>query len=100
MTRKQKRMLARILITAVMLVALHFIPVTGWLRLALYLAAYAVIGYDIMKTCMTFLGSAPSANSTIIFCIMKLTTTEETPSTFPAASSIRLAQLAQSTSMA
>ena len=32
MTRKQKRMLARILITAVMLVALHFIPVTGWLR--------------------------------------------------------------------
>ena len=49
MTRKQKRMLARILITAVMLVALHFIPVTGWLRLALYLAAYAVIGYDIMK---------------------------------------------------
>ena len=49
MTRKQKRMLARILITAVMLVALHFIPVTGWLRLALYLAAYAVIGCDIMK---------------------------------------------------
>ncbi len=49
MTRKQKRMLARILITAVMLVALHFIPVTGWLRLALYLAAYMVIGYDIMK---------------------------------------------------
>ena len=49
MTKKQKKMLVRILITAVMLVALHFIPVTGWLRLALYLAAYVVIGYDIMK---------------------------------------------------
>ena len=49
MTKKQKKMLIRILIAAVMLVALHFIPVTGWLRLALYLAAYVVIGYDIMK---------------------------------------------------
>ena len=49
MTKKQKKMLLRILIAAVMLVALHFIPVTGWLRLALYLAAYIVIGYDIMK---------------------------------------------------
>ena len=49
MTKKQKKMLTRILIAAVMLVSLHFIPVTGWLRLALYLAAYIVIGYDIMK---------------------------------------------------
>ena len=49
MTKKQKRMLTRILITAVMLAALYFLPVTGWLRLALYLAAYLVIGYDILK---------------------------------------------------
>jgi len=49
MTKKQKKMLIRILITAVMLVALYIIPVTGWLRLALYLAAYLVIGYDILK---------------------------------------------------
>ena len=49
MTKKQKRMLSRILITAVMLAALYFLPVTGWLRLALYLAAYLVIGYDILK---------------------------------------------------
>ena len=37
MTKKQKKMLSRILITAVMLAALYFLPVTGWLRLALYL---------------------------------------------------------------
>ena len=49
MTKKQKKMLTRILITAVMLAALYFLPVTGWLRLALYLAAYLVIGYDILK---------------------------------------------------
>ena len=42
-------MLIRILITAAMLVALYIIPVTGWLRLALYLTAYLVIGYDILK---------------------------------------------------
>ena len=49
MTKKQKKMLIRIIITAVMLAALHFIPVTGWLRLALYLVTYVVIGCDIMK---------------------------------------------------
>ena len=49
MTKKQKKMLARIILTAVMLAALYVVPVTGWLRLALYLAAYAVIGYDILR---------------------------------------------------
>ena len=49
MTKKQKKMLSRILITAVMLAALYFLPVTGWPRLALYLAVYLVIGYDILK---------------------------------------------------
>ena len=49
MSKKQKKMLIRILVTAVMLAALHFIPVTGWLRLVLFLAAYLIIGYDILK---------------------------------------------------
>ena len=49
MTKKQKKMLVRILITAVMLIALHFIPITGIPQLLAYLAAYAVIGYDILK---------------------------------------------------
>ena len=49
MTKKQKKMLVRIILTAVMLAALYVIPVTGWLRLALYLAVYAVIGYDILR---------------------------------------------------
>ena len=49
MTKKQKTMLIRILITAAMLVALKFIPLTGIPQLIAYLAAYLVIGYDILR---------------------------------------------------
>ena len=49
MTKKQKKMLLRIIIAAAMLAALYFLPVTGWLRLGLYLVTYLVIGYDILK---------------------------------------------------
>ena len=49
MTKKQKKMLVRILITAVMLIALHFIPITGIPQLLAYVAAYLVIGYDILR---------------------------------------------------
>lgn len=49
MKKKQKKMLIRIIAAAVMLVALNFISVTGWLRMLLYLAAYLIIGYDILK---------------------------------------------------
>ena len=49
MNKKQKKMLLRILITAVMLVGLQFLPLTGIPRLAGYVAAYLVIGYDILK---------------------------------------------------
>lgn len=49
MKKKQKKMLIRIIIAAVMVVALNLIPVSGILRLALYLAAYLVVGYDILR---------------------------------------------------
>ena len=49
MTKKQKKMLTRIIACAVMLIALQFLPITGIPRFALYLAAYLVIGYDILK---------------------------------------------------
>ena len=49
MTKKQKKMLVRIIITAVMLAGLKFIPLTGIPQLAAYLIAYLVIGYDILK---------------------------------------------------
>ena len=63
MTKKQKKMLTRILIAALMLIGLKLIPAAAfsrldgllfpgagrWLRLALYLVDYAVIGYDILR---------------------------------------------------
>ena len=48
MNKKQKRNLIRILIAAVMLIALYFIPVTGVLRFILYMAVYLEVGYDIL----------------------------------------------------
>lgn len=49
MNKKQKKMLARIIATVILLTALNFIPAAGILQLALYLAVYLVIGYDILK---------------------------------------------------
>lgn len=48
MNKKQKKMLIRIIIASVMLIALNFIPVTGILRIALFMVDYLVIGYDIL----------------------------------------------------
>ena len=48
MNRKQKKMLLRILASAVLLAALHFVPVTGWARFICYMVPYLVIGYDIL----------------------------------------------------
>ena len=48
MKKKQKKMLVRIIIAALMLVVLNFIPVGGWLRMLLYLTAYLIIGHDIL----------------------------------------------------
>ena len=48
MTRSQKRDLYRILIAAALLIAASLLPLTGWARLAAYLAPYLVIGYAVL----------------------------------------------------
>ena len=48
MSKKQKKMLARILIAAALLILLNFVPVKGALRFVCYLVPYFVIGYDIL----------------------------------------------------
>lgn len=48
MSKKQKKMLYRILLTIIFIVILQFLPVTGYIKLALYLGAYLLIGYDIL----------------------------------------------------
>ncbi|MBO4980558.1 MAG: cadmium-translocating P-type ATPase [Lachnospiraceae bacterium] len=54
MTKKQKRTLYRIILATVLIAVLHFLPVQGMWRLALYMVPYLIIGYDILKK--AFLG--------------------------------------------
>ena len=49
MNKKQKKMLIRIIISTVLLVALYFVKVDGIIRFALYMVPYLIIGYDILK---------------------------------------------------
>lgn len=48
MNKKQKKMLARILVSAALMIGLHFPPVDGYIRFFLYLIPYLIIGYDIL----------------------------------------------------
>ena len=48
MTKKQKKMLARILVAAVLMIGLHFVPVSGAVRFLLYMVPYLTVGYDIL----------------------------------------------------
>ena len=49
MTKKQKKMLVRIIVSAAMMLVLNFLPLEGLLRFLLYFIAYLVIGYDILR---------------------------------------------------
>ena len=49
MNKKQKKMLIRIIVAAVLIVVLSLLPVEGWLQFALFMVPYLVIGYDILK---------------------------------------------------
>ena len=48
MNTKQRKNLIRIIITACLLLVLHFLPVTGILRFVLYMIPYLIVGYDIL----------------------------------------------------
>lgn len=49
MNKKQKKMLVRIIVTALLIIGLAFVPVEGWVRFALYMVPYFIIGYDILR---------------------------------------------------
>ena len=49
MTKKQKKMLCRIIITAVLVLAIRLFSIGGLHGTLLYLAAYLIIGYDILR---------------------------------------------------
>lgn len=48
MNKKQKRNLMRIIVAAILMIVLHFTPVSGMVRFGFYLVPYLIIGYDIL----------------------------------------------------
>ena len=54
MNKKQKRNLMRIIVAAILMIVLHFAPVSGMVRFGFYLVPYLIIGYDIL--CKAFKG--------------------------------------------
>lgn len=63
MSKKQKKTLVRIILSAVLLVAAALIPVDGIVKLVLFLIPYAVIGWDVL--------GRPSATLRMARCSMK-----------------------------
>ena len=57
MTKKQKNVLCRILLSAAMIGGLRFAPVDGLLRFALYLVPYLIIGHDILRKAWKGIGN-------------------------------------------
>ena len=49
MDRKQKKNLCRIIVAAILLVAMHFIPADGYFRFLFYAVPYLLVGYDVLK---------------------------------------------------
>ncbi|MBQ4426614.1 MAG: cadmium-translocating P-type ATPase [Oscillospiraceae bacterium] len=49
MTKREKKDLARIIVSAALLIVINFIPVDGWVRFALYLVPYLIVGFEVLK---------------------------------------------------
>ncbi len=48
MKKKQKKVLIRIIVTAILMIALELLPIEGYLKLGLFMIPYIIIGYDIL----------------------------------------------------
>ncbi|WP_411677159.1 heavy metal translocating P-type ATPase [Caproicibacter sp.] len=69
MNHKQKRMLLRICVSAVLLVLLQFIPTTGFLKLLLYLIPYVVVGGDILWKAVRNLAHGQVFDENFLMCV-------------------------------
>ena len=69
MNKKQKKMLIRIVIAAVMMVSFHFIPIDGYFRFGLYMIPYLIIGYDILKKAGLGIGNRQVFDENVLMAI-------------------------------
>ncbi|MBQ7523228.1 MAG: HAD-IC family P-type ATPase, partial [Oscillospiraceae bacterium] len=49
MEREQKELLSRIIVAALLIGVLHFLPVGGWVQFLLYLIPYLIVGFGTLK---------------------------------------------------
>ena len=67
--KKQKNNLYRIIISAVLLTGLHFVPVKGALRFLLYLIPYFIIGYDVLRKAFKGIKNRQPMDESLLMCV-------------------------------
>ena len=69
MTKRQKKNLYRILIAAVLMVVLHFVPLEGVAKGVLYLIPYLVVGGDILKKAVQGIGNGQLMDENFLMAV-------------------------------
>ncbi|MCR5747712.1 MAG: cadmium-translocating P-type ATPase [Lachnospiraceae bacterium] len=69
MNKKQKKNLIRIIIAAILLIALYFIPVRGAVRFLLYLIPYLIVGYDVLRKAFKGIKNRQPMDESLLMCI-------------------------------
>ena len=69
MNKKQKRALISIIVSALLLIVLHFIPLRGVIRFPLYLIPYAVIGWDVIRKAFKGIKNRQPMDESLLMCV-------------------------------
>ena len=72
MNRKQKKMLRRIAISALLLILVNILPLPMWAKLALYAASYFVIGWDILRKAALGIGNKQVFDENFLMAVATL----------------------------
>ena len=72
MNRKQKKMLRRIAISALLLILVNILPLPMWAKLALYAASYLVIGWDILRKAALGIGNKQVFDENFLMAVATL----------------------------
>ena len=72
MNRKQKKMLRRIAVSAVLLILVNILPLPMWAKLVLYAAAYVTIGWDILRKAALGIGNRQVFDENFLMAVATL----------------------------
>ena len=72
MNKKQKKMLQRIVVSAVLLILVNLLPLPMWAKLALYAASYLVIGWDILRKAAKGIGNKQVFDENFLMAVATL----------------------------